>query len=294
MNFLSFTHCSASKIFKNDLSVFHLGKFDLLKELSREWVSLVNNSLPSSIANSLYNGNGFKKLVKAPGNKNFFVISAGLGLINSIDSIPSYECTVAEGKKGSIRNHLKTKLDIKLWWKYLGESKYSRGFIHENTTKHDLILLSLTSDYLKMVSDDLKQINKQFYIFTGSKDLAISLGFENNLMPYTEVFDGPNGKLRGTNRDFPQRTHVDFLNRLQKFGNFDKAFESVQSDMKNWLPPIKHNNSKKTDEEIIKLIIKYMPSYNNYRDLLRYFRYDLKIACEERRFKNLFLQIKES
>ena len=43
-------------------------------------------------------------------------------------------------------------------------------------------------------------------------------------MPYTEVFDGLMSKLRGTNRDFPQRTHVDFYG-LQKFGNFNKAFE---------------------------------------------------------------------
>ena len=36
MNFYLFLHllAFASKIFKNDLSVFHLGKFDLLKELS--------------------------------------------------------------------------------------------------------------------------------------------------------------------------------------------------------------------------------------------------------------------
>ena len=64
--------------------------------------------------------------------------------------------------------------------------------------------------------------------------------------------------------------------------------------MKKWRSPVKHKNKKTTDEEIVKLIKKYIPSYNNYRDLLRYFRYDLKIACEERRFKNLFLQIKES
>ena len=41
-----------------------------------------------------------------------------------------------------------------------------------------------------MVSEDLNKITKKFYIFTGNKDLAIKLGFEKNLMPYTEVFDG--------------------------------------------------------------------------------------------------------
>ena len=93
------------------------------------------------------------------------------------------------------------------------------------------------SDYLRMVSEDLNKITKKFYIFTGNKDLAIKLGFEKNLMPYTEVFDGPDGNLRGTNRDFPQRTHVDFLNRLKKYNNFDEAYKSVEIDMKQWSAP---------------------------------------------------------
>ena len=53
-------------------------------------------------------------------------------------------------------------------------------------------------------------------------------------MPYTEVFDGPDGKLRGTNRDFPQRTHVDFLNRLNKFGDFNEAHKSVEKGGLCW------------------------------------------------------------
>jgi hypothetical protein len=144
-----------------------------------------------------------------------------------------------------------------------------------------------------MVADDLRSVRKKFFIFTGSKDLAIDLGFEQNLMPYTEVFDGPDGKLRGTNRDFPQRTHADFLRRIKQFGNFESAFKSVEDDMKTWLPPTKHKNVKKTNEEILNLIQSHEEKFNKVSDLLHYFRYELKVACEEKRFKSLYKHFKE-
>ena len=293
MNIVSFTHCSASKTIENNLSIIGLGKFEFLKKLSSEWVKSVNKTSPLCLGRNLYSGGGFRKLVKSLGDENFFIISAGLGLINSVDNIPSYECTVAEGKKGSIGNHLKEKLDVKEWWNYLVKTKYSRGLIYENINEYDLILFSLTSDYLRMVSEDLNKMTKKFYIFTGNKDLAIKLGFEKNLMPYTEVFDGPDGNLRGTNRDFPQRTHVDFLNRLKKYNNFNEAYKSVEIDMKQWSAPIKHNNAKKTDEEILSLIQFHENKYVKVSDLLHFFRHELKVACEEKRFKTLYRNFKE-
>jgi hypothetical protein len=293
MNFVSFTHCSASKNFEKELSVSGLRIFDDLSSLSNEWLTCVNQSSPKGIAKGMYNGGGFKKLVKTLDSKSLFIISAGLGLIGSNDNIPSYECTVTSGKDGSIGNHLNRNLDIKQWWEFLKKSKYSRGSIFENIKNYNLVLLSLTSDYLTMISDDLKNIDKNFYIFTGNKELAIGLGFESNLMPYNEVFDGPNGTLRGTNRDFAQRTHADFIKRLNKYNSFDEAYESVEFDMQTWTPPTKHNNVKKTDEEILSLIKTNENKFSKVTDLLRYFRFELKVACEEKRFKSLYKNFKE-
>ena len=293
MNYISFTHCSASKVFDKSLSVLDLNGHDNIDDISNEWISSVNKSAPVCPVKKLYNGGGFKKLSKNLGDKHFFVVSAGLGLLHSNDLVPSYECTVSIGKPGSIVDRVKEKFDINKWWKILNKSKFSRGLINENIERFDYILISLTSDYLKMVAEDLKLVSKNFFIFTGSKDLAIELGFEKNLMPYTEVFDGPDGTLRGTNRDFPQRTHADFLRRIKQFGNFEAAFKSVEDDMNNWVPPIKHNNTKKTNEEILNLIKSHEGKFTKVSDLLHYFRYELKVACEERRFKSLYKNFKE-
>ena len=294
MNILSLTHCSASKSKPLDISVNFFDKSFGFKELTLQWDNVLIGSKNNFYSRDLYNGNGFKKLSKEIKLENFYIISAGLGLVYSNHKIPSYECTVSKGNPGSVVDYCDEYFDFKDWWKFLLFTKYSSGSIFKNTKHADIILISVTADYLKMIAEDLMNVKKQFYIFTGSKDLAIELGFENNLMPYNEVFDGPEGSLRGTNRDFAQRSHADFLRRLELYNNFDKAFCSVEHDMKNWIPPIKHNNTKKTDEEISNFIQMYKSEFRNEKELLRYFRYELKIACEEKRFKKLYKLFKES
>ena len=58
------------------------------------------------------------------------------------------------------------------------------------------------------------------------------------MSPYTENFDGPDGVLRGTNRDFAQRCHADFLTRYNKFNNIGQTLESIEVDMKKWRSPV--------------------------------------------------------
>ena len=293
MDILSLTHCTASKGFISELKVSDLNSNKNFQEVSRCWSKFLKSARSLYYAKDLYRGGGFKKVNRELPQKEFLIISGGLGLVKSNHMIPSYECTVSRGKLNSISDYFKDQFIYDEWWNYLVSSKYSSGFIHENAKKADIILISVTADYLKMIAQDLKLLNKNFYIFTGSKDLAISYGFEKNLMPYTEVFDGPDGSLRGTNRDFPQRTHADFMRRIKQFGNFEAAFKSVEDDMNKWVPPIKHNNTKKTNEEILNLIKSHEGKFTKVSDLLHYFRYELKVACEERRFKLLYKNFKE-
>tara|TARA_X000000950_G_C13819060_1_gene621094 strand:+ start:437 stop:1249 length:813 start_codon:yes stop_codon:yes gene_type:complete len=263
------------------------------KKLQDQWNIQINKDYNLVYCENLYNGNGFKRISKILDNKEFFVVSAGLGLLSSKNKIPSYEASVKHFKeKIGLQNGV--KFDYASWWKFLCSTKYSLPGIHSLVSDKDLILISVSSEYLKLIYEDLLQVKSKLIIFTGFNDQTVLKSLSQFMSPYTENFDGPDGVFRGTNRDFAQRCHADFLTRYNKFNNIEQTLESIKLDMKKWRSPIKHKNKKTTDEEIVKLIKKYIPSYNNYRDLLRYFRYDLKIACEERRFKNLFLQIKES
>ena len=236
---------------------------------------------------------GLKGFPKSWITKNFLLFQQVWGCYLPKNKIPSYEASVKHFKeKISVQNGV--KFDYASWWKFLCSTKYSLPSISSLVSDKDLILISVSSEYLKLIYEDLLQVKSRLIIFTGFNDQTVLKSLSQYMSPYTENFDGPDGVLRGTNRDFAQRCHADFLTRYNKFNNIEQTLESIKVDMKKWRSPVKHKNKKTTDEEIVKLIKKYIPSYNNYRDLLRYFRYDLKIACEERRFKNLFLQIKES
>ena len=293
MNIISLTHCTNSKTIESTLHVNSLVNDPDQKKLQEQWKIQINKEYNQVYCENLYNGNGFKRISKILDNKEFFVVSAGLGLLSSKTKIPSYEASVKHFKeKIGVQNGV--KFDYTSWWKFLCSTKYSLPSISSLVSDKDLILISVSSEYLKLIYEDLLQVKSRLIIFTGFNDQNVLKSLSQYMSPYTENFDGPDGVLRGTNRDFSQRCHADFLTRYNKFNSIGQTLESIEVDMKKWRSPVKHKNKKTTDEEIVKLIKKYIPSYNNYRDLLRYFRYDLKIACEERRFKNLFLQIKES
>ena len=56
MNYISFTHCSASKVVDKSLSVLDLNGHDNIDDISNEWISSVNKSVPVCPVKKLYNG----------------------------------------------------------------------------------------------------------------------------------------------------------------------------------------------------------------------------------------------
>ena len=105
--------------------------------------------------------------------------------------------------------------------------------------------------------------------------------------PYTSAFDGPNGPDRGTKSDFAQRTHADFLQRLSKGMTPEDAISSVAEDMREWAPQKKLNNQKFGDAEIIRLIKKHLADFTAIGTMHRFFRHELNVACEQKRFTKL-------
>ena len=174
-------------------------------------------------------------------------------MLSSKNKIPSYEASVKHFKeKISVQNG--AKFDYASWWKFLCSTKFSLPSISSLVSDKDLILISVSSEYLKLIYEDLLQVKSRLIIFTGFNDQTVLKSLSQYMSPYTENFDGPDGVLRVTNRDFDQRCHADFLNRYNKFNSIGQTLESIEVDMKKWRSPVKHKNKKTTDEEIVKLI----------------------------------------
>jgi len=290
MNILSITHCSALKEYPPKIQ---LGDFSgPQKQVETEWVNAVNKSIPDGAAQNIYKSRWIKLLFsKASRDNLFFIVSAGFGLICMDTDIPSYDCTIAKGQNNSLDKSCASKPDLTSWWNSLLKTKYSCGSISEIANKFDLVLMSLTSPYLKLVINDIEMVQTKVVVFTGA---GANMKFANTnilLSPYTNAFDGPASPTKGLKSDFAQRCHFDFIDRLKMYRNLEKAIFSVKKDMSNWPNPPKIINQKMDDAELISLIDRYKNNFSSIGSMHKFFRHELNIACEQKRFSNLYRKV---
>ncbi len=290
MKVLSITHCSALKTVPSRI---RLGDFvGDQAAVTQNWLSKVNSSDSYSEALSLYKGRGFKLLLsQAKGIHPIYVVSAGLGLIKSESQIPSYDCTIASGLNSSLNRFCEAKPDLTEWWQSLQKNKFSVGSIHQAAKGFDCILVSLTSPYLKMVTEDLKRVGCKIVLFTGPGNNLDFCGANLTRAPYTDVFDGPDGLERGTKSNFAQRCHADFIKRLHRLNNIKLALASVSTDMNKWAPTKKLNNQRLSDERISSLISQHKKQFKAINAMHKFFRHELNVACEQKRFSKLYKQV---
>ena len=282
---LSVTHCSATKSTKPVL-VPKEGR-DSFKVFSEKWLDEVNGSSPEVCAIDLYSSKGIKNIKKYCNEEDLYFVSGGLGLIHAHRRVASYALTVAKDREVSLTNFIEEPFALPKWWQTLTEGKYSEKSFNSLASKDDWILISLTLPYLEMLSEELLNISANLIIFSGNREYLSKKGLGAYLSPYTEVFDSEDSTLRGTKSEFAQRTHADFLKRL-KDCSIDDAIKSVERDMKTWRKPVKLNNKKLTDVEIVQKINDHAAKFTSVNRLRQYFRHELNIACEEKRFAKLY------
>lgn len=290
MIFHSITHCSALKATPSD-AVLN-GPVMPQKQLAKNWCSKVLKAQKSLNAANLYTGRGYRLLVgKIPKEQRLFIVSAGLGLVDCETVIPSYDCTIAAGSETSLSKYVEGKICLSDWWNSISKSGFSDGKIADIQPDADFILISLTSNYLDLVAEDLRNTNTVKIIFVGPKVKLPDLGADVIRAPYTDAFDGPDSPMPGVKSDFAQRCHADFISRLKKYGDVTFALQSVSHDMKIWNAPKRLNNKSFDDAEILRLIHEHKDKFTAIGKLHRFFRHELNVACEQKRFTKLYRQV---
>ena len=274
-----------------------------LGQVSNEWAKNVNESTLSEFAaKDQYVGRSFKEVKKIEQVQKFdwYIISAGLGLIPSEKEIPSYDLTITNGSSNSIVQKLKCNSGISDWWKKVNEVFEQGSFpiaelIDQN--KDTLFLIALTKSYFNMISVELNKIHDNSYIrlfgYIDSNNLDPSI--KRFFLPYNSSFDGPDSENIGIKNDFPRRVMRHYVEQVitqLDEPDFEKEAKIVEEYLSIKAPPIKLNNKKFADEYIIGKIKEYnRETYPSHRKLLKHFRHELGIACEESRFKTLFREV---
>jgi len=273
-----------------------------LECVARRWVKAVKKAPRIDEAQNLYGGRSISeaKNAKKVVSGELYVVSAGLGLIHASEKIPAYNLTVSEGT-GSLapllRNLGKRPSD---WWSALinelSPPLSLRSLIEAN--KKARVLLALPSGYLELIAQDLNDLTsaqtERLRIITSRPGEAVlSQRLRRLVLPYDERLEG--STYAGTRTDFPQRALRHFVTELGGH-NLDHvtAVSKVRDAMEAFQKPVRPARVRKSDDEILALLqAKWDKHGGSSTRLLRYLRDDELVACEQSRFRGLWLQMQK-
>lgn len=256
-------------------------------------------------ASNVYCGRGFLETLKAVRECAYelHIISAGLGLIPSGKEIPSYSLTISPSVVDSIQPKIFGSFSAPDWWLDLnvrtnGSSTPLANLIQKNDDA--MFVLALSRSYAEMIVDDLLSLAatdlQRVRILGLSRPDYLPEPLKNIWMPYDERFDGPDNIGIGTRSDFPQRVACHFLRHIYRDNEYGDPRDHAQL-IKNFLEgkcfPVKVQRISHTNDGIRAMIREnWDQAKGTSSKMLRVLRDDLLVACEQKRFSQLFNQVK--
>lgn len=266
-----------------------------LRSVAEEWSTRLAGTTRVAEAIKVYAGRSMLEAKQAASGANatLFIASAGLGLVEATDLIPSYDLTVAKGLPSSILSKLPDGTTEEEWWNAI--SRRDKVSQIETLLKidHALLLVALPASYLKMLSGFLKTLSVfaggRIRIFTGSEQFEIDLELKPYRMPYDRRLDG--GPTPGTFADFAQRALWHFVTDILPASPNGDALDHagrVASAQDRWDRPISKAGIRLNDDDLLRTIRDEWGSVQGRSTrLLRKLRDELGIACEQARFARL-------
>jgi hypothetical protein len=302
MKYLVITNCTNRKSLKPHSELGHIPLFKKatdLEKVAKKWANSIKTSQNKICAEKLYQGRSIQDTRTTADilKSDIFVISAGLGLVNFKEQIPSYELSVA---KNSPFNKKLIELDIPItkWWSSINKARIGNSNpLSEiiNSGKYSKVFIATSSAYLDLIADDLWSAQprylKNVLIFTSTLgQQRVPPCWNTQIAPYDERFEDKRIGYSGTRVDFPQRTLRHFVEKLKLQ---DESFDLIRLEITKLIQksskPILPKRRKITDEEVIKLIKKNWKSQlGSSQKLLRYLRDIELVSCEQSRFTKLW------
>lgn len=269
----------------------------------RNWVGSIENcQAPLSRPLNLYSGGSWtavKKIIEASSGIRPWVVSAGHGLISVDQPVCSYGATFAAGEVDSILVGKSDSNSLREWWHLLCEWRKKLGAEISSITEialrypNEPIVAALSADYLKATLDDLVQARGSL----ADPDLLILISagtkpkgpLANNLVPADARFEHLFGKSRLVlNNKIAALVLREFKPEQLQAQKVSTRLEKIISE----LPPSTYpTRTRGTDLQVRQFLEAKIQScrHPTYTALLREYR-SLGLACEQRRFRELFLE----
>jgi len=276
-----------------------------IDDVAAQWLRKVSENPGATKAINMYAGRSFSELRKVvqAWTVDLMIISAGLGLVRGDAIVPNYGITVSRSSVESVFNKISNAgVRERDWWRALKLHGGEQFDFNKSVDfkKYDLVLLILTKNYSKMISDELRQISgsgiKKLRIVGVGIDKYLPERLKPCVLPYDQRLNGPDSDFPGTMTDLPARCAVDFMNCIQsnsKLGvNLEDDIKFVSDRLSKLRMPKVPTRQKLSDEEIKKFIqdnwvgmgTTNQGSLKNLRESGR--------ACEQSRFAKIFKEVK--
>ena len=271
-------------------------------DYSSEWLQRLDKSIATGLelypAAQLYCGRSFTEAALAAKQANHYIVSAGLGLLESQTKIPAYALTVTGNTPDNLRQQVK-KFDLEAWWRTLESSPFSTRTIAKVCADSKLVILALPSNYLDLITSrllEIKALDRQKIRIVGVPKASMHPALADLAMPIDARLDGPMSSLPGTKTDFAVRSArfmVENTISALPTGNAEEHSGHLEKILKKWLYPAPIKRQRLSDEEIKLAVKTHWQAVDGKSGLmLRHLRRNLELACEQSRFRTLFNEVK--
>jgi len=269
-----------------------------LHDLARQWARRIAADPTRFRGEDIYGGRGFREAVSAAQSLDarLLVVSAGLGLIDVSTAVPPYACTVLIDAADSVRSRVAGEFSVTDWWDALCELSPFAVALHDAAAASDgLICAALSEAYIELIAADLLALPgptlSRLRVFTRAPLDRVPPELRSFVMPYDDRLDGTDSPHRGTRSDFAGRALRHFANLTRadiRTGSAAEHAAAVSAALSGWRMPAKIARVRHDDEGLLDLIRAHWDAERGSSSrLLRRFRDELGIACEQGRFAEL-------
>ena len=294
------TSCTSRKrlLPNKDLDASNFG-ISSQEKFSKKWLKhLASSSSPRLPARQVYKGRGIKEIIGTTKPYDFWVVSAGLGLVNSSTEIPGYDLTLSGLGDSNIKKKI-INFSLPEWWETVKRGSFSQSTISDLLERSKTIIVALPSNYLELVENDLENLSLQKGVklrIIGRKNQKLPSNIKKYLIPFDDRIDGKDSPIQGTKSDFYQRAARLFVDRIlseKKAGSINTHACEVEKLLSGWRTPPSICRKKLEDQDIISMIRQLLSDGSNKQNksgssFLRIFRDQYQIACEQKRFLSLY------
>ncbi len=274
-----------------------------LDGLARQWSQRLAAEPARFPGEDIYGGRGFREAVAAAEllDARLLVVSAGLGLIDVSTAVPPYACTVLVDVPDSVCSRVTGAFSVERWWEALCKlSPFAVALRDAVADAHGPICAALSDAYIEMIAEDFLALPismlGRLRLFTRARLDRVPAALQPFVMPYDDRLDGPDSTNRGTRSDFAGRAlrHFAELTRGEPQGRSAAEHAAkVSATLAGWRMPAKVARIRHDDAALLDLIRAHWDAERGSSSrLLRRFRDDLGIACEQGRFAELARQVR--